>query len=149
MSIDKFGPHRIEHWCRERNLSYLIEDGNTYHLEFTASGGCPASGLLLGAQGADLTTLSFTMFAQATYPGSTLDRLRGVAASWNAGFLWPNAYATRAHDGGVRLIGRTGWPFATGVHEELLDEFITRNFNATRDLLIQGHAAATAGDGIT
>jgi Putative bacterial sensory transduction regulator len=137
MVIEKFGPQMIERFLREHELKFLVDQDGDFWVALHGEG-VPDYRVILSVEGHDADILCIRTSAELPYPDIFRDRVESFIAGWNRRMRWPKAYIhDDARRGGFRVIGENQFPLATGIHPELLDDFIVITINASRNLLAE------------
>jgi hypothetical protein len=135
--IEKFGPLMIERFLRENELKFLVDQDGDFWVSLHGEG-VPAYRVLLSAEGHDSDILCIRASAELPYPDAFRDPAEGFIAGWNRRTRWPKAYIREeVRHGGFRVIAENQFPLATGIHPELLNDFITTTIAASHNLLAE------------
>jgi hypothetical protein len=140
VKIERLSPAMIERWLAAHELDADIDDRGNCTVNLIAGAQRPAYRFAVCFSGRERNVLIVEMTTQESYPEQARARFETVANRWNRDMLWPTA-VVEPTDHGVRLVARSGFNFAAGVHQELIDDFLFSNVLGAGDLLAEGHAA--------
>jgi hypothetical protein len=139
--IEEFGPVMIERFLREYELKFLVDQDGDFWVSLHGEG-APDYRVMLNVEGPDRDILCIRVSTELPYPEIFRDRVEGLIAGWHRRKRWPKAFIhDDARHGGFRVIGENQFPLNTGIHQELLNDFILTTINSGRSLLADLAAA--------
>lgn len=141
--IERFQRHLIERFLRANDLRYLIDRDGDFVVDFYGDGIADYR-VQLSAEGADADILCITIASDTAYPEALRERIEAFVASWNRARRWPKASIVDDFRGrkAIRVVGDTSFPLNAGIHQALLDDFISVAISAGRHMLTDLASAA-------
>ena len=148
MMIEPFGPQLLERYLRDNELRFLVDQDGDFLVDFYGEE-VNDYRVQLSAEGVDREVLCVRIGTDVTYTEALRDRIEGFVAGWNRRTRWPKVYVADDRRGrGMRVVGENSFLLTAGIHQKLLDDFITMSIMSGRQMLVElGSAVTTVSDG--
>lgn len=134
--IERFQREMIERYLRANNLRYLVDCGGDFVVDFYGDD-VPDYRVQLSVEGVDADILCITISTDTAYPEAIRDRVEAFVADWNRDKRWPKVSIINRFRGStaIRVIGDMSFPLGGGIHQALLDDFISVTMRAGSQML--------------